>query len=441
MKASINRFFRWPAAVLVCLTALLLTGCSRETVNYQIAEAIGTVGVYENGEPVETPRMKEEREQREEQEAEEAAFQEELGAANRLAASYYYDEAIEALEKIERTELTSQRIDEAIEACRTRAGSLRTYEGDIPHLCFPTLIADPSRAFDGDSMAGSYAGSMITTTEFTRILESLLERDYILVDIHNVARLETDSRGLTTMEMQPLKLPEGKKPVIISQDNVTYDGVVNGDGIATKLCLDDEGAVKALYTDEGGHDLKGEYDLVPIMEAFIEEHPEFSYKGARGIVSVSASKGVFGYAVTDTAVAVNDKNRETVSSIAQALLDGGWHIACAGYDHGYMNDLSPDSLLQNIEQWEEEAGSLTGLTDILFYPYGAEVEYPSDQLDVLLQHGLVYLCGLWGDTDFMEQGEGYIRQTRRFIDGYSLTNAGSYFTNFFDASAVIDSER
>ena len=432
---------RWTLAGALCAAALLLGGCSRETINYQIAESIGTVGMFENGEPVETPRMKEEREQREALESEEAAFAAQLDEVNTLAASYYYDEALDALKKIERTELTSQRIDEAEDAITSAKNSLRAYEGDIPHLCFPTLIADPARAFDSDAMAASYASSMITVTEFTRILESLLERGYVLVDIHQVAALETDSRALTTMELQTIKLPEGKKPIIISQDNVVYDGIANGDGIATKLCLDDDGAVKALYTDEGGHDLKGDYDLVPVLESFIEEHPEFSYRGARGILSVSASKGVFGYQVTDTAVAVNDKNRTTVSAIAKALTDGGWRIACAGYDHGYMNDLSVDNLAANLDKWEEEAGTLTGYADILFYPYGAEVKYPSDQLKVLLEHGLIYLCGLWGDTDFMEQGEGYIRQTRRFIDGYSLQNAGSYFTGFFDASAVLDSER
>ena len=432
---------RWVLAGAFCAAALLLTGCSRETINYQIAESIGTVGVYENGEPVETPRMKEEREQREAREAEEAVLAEQLEEANRLAASYYYDEALKYLDTIEKTELNTQRIEEAAEAITNTKNSIRVYEGDVPHLCFPALIADPERAFDSDAMAASYSGSMITVTEFQRILESLLERGYVLVDIHQIAALETDSRGLTTMEYQTLKLPEGKKPVIISQDNVVYDGIVNGDGIATKLCLDDDGKVKALYTDEGGHDLKGDYDLVPILNAFIEEHPEFSYRGAKGIISVSASKGVFGYQVTDTAVAVNDKNRNTVSAVAKALTDDGWRIACAGYDHGYMNDLSVDSLTNNLDQWEEEAGSLTGFADILFYPYGAEVKYPSDQLKVLLEHGMVYLCGLWGDTDFMEQGEGYIRQTRRFIDGYSLQNAGSYFTGFFDASAVLDSKR
>ena len=69
------------------------------------------------------------------------------------------------------------------------------------------------------------------------------------------------------------------------------------------------------------------------------------------------------------------------------------------------------------------------------------MRYPGDELDLLLENGLVYLCGLWADSDFLELGEGYMRQTRRFVDGYTLENAPSYFTAFFDASAVKDSDR
>ena len=423
------------------LTAMLLGGCSRETIKYQIAESIGTVGMFENGEPVETPRMKEEREQREQREAQEAAFQEELDKAGRLAASYRYEEAVEYLQNVEENELTRDRLQETISSWEGMENSLVTYEGDIPHLCFPTLIEDSTRAFDGDSMSSSYLGSLITVKEFKEILQSLYDHQYVLVDMHDIAVTQTDNRGVTTMEYQKIRLPEGKRPIILSQDNVSYTGIVNGDGIATKLALNDEGEVKALYTDEEGHDLKGDYDFVPVLDSFIDEHPDFSYRGAKGIVSVSAADGIFGYAIADTVISSNEKNRDTVKAIAEALKADGWRIACAGYDHSYMNDLSADALKGHIAKWKDEAGILVGDTDILFYPYGAEVTYPSDQLNVLVEEGLLYLCGLWGDTDYMELGESYLRQTRRFIDGYTLMNASSYFTEFFDARALLDSDR
>ena len=438
IKHRKHLLFLW---AVIAPAVFLLSGCSRETINYQLAESIGTVGMYENGEPVETPKIKEAREQREALEAEEAQLQEQLDTAGRLAASYRYDEAVAYLEKLEVNETTRERVEEAIQSYQQAESSLKAYEGDIPHLCFPTLIQDTMRAFDGDSMASSYSGSMITVSEFREILQSLYDHQYVLVDMHDVAATETDNRGITTMEYQKIRLPDGKRPIILSQDNVNYSGIVNGDGIATKLALNDDGEVKALYTDEEGHDLKGDYDFVPVLDSFIDEHPDFSYHGAKGILSVSASEGIFGYATADTVVASNEKNRETVRQIADALKADGWQIACAGYDHSYMNGLGTDALSANIRQWKEEAGTLVGETDILFYPYGAEVTYPSDQLDVLIEEGLLYLCGLWADTDYMELGEKYLRQTRRFVDGYTLMNAASYFTEFFDARALLDSDR
>jgi hypothetical protein len=106
-----------------------------------------------------------------------------------------------------------------------------------------------------------------------------------------------------------------------------------------------------------------------------------------------------------------------------------------------MNDMSMEQFSQEIDLWLKNVGSLTGPSDILFYPYGAEVEYPGEKLNYLIDHGFCYLCGLWGDTDFRELGDLYMRMTRRFIDGYTLVNAPVYFTQFFDASSVIDDDR
>ncbi|MBO7710701.1 MAG: hypothetical protein J6S83_09545 [Lachnospiraceae bacterium] len=425
------------AAVMMLLT---LVGCSRAAINYQIAESIGTVGMYENNEPVETPKMRSAREQQEAREAAEASFQEQLDHAQSLADGYWYDEAIAYLETLEKNELTSERINEAIKSYESAKSSVKVYEGKVVHLCFPGLIEDGERAFDGDDMAYTYSGSMITCNELRAILDQLYENGYVLVDIHDVAAIETDDRGISTMEMQKLKIPSGKKPIILSQDNLNYSLGRASDGIASKLVLED-GKVKALYTDREGHDLKGDYDFIPVLDTFIEEHPGFAYQGARGIVSVSGSEGVFGYDLDDPLVGSEEENQEAVSEIAKALRDEGWSIACAGYDHKYMNEMSVEQFTSDIENWMEKAGTWVGETDIMFYPYGAEVAYPSEQLNILLDNGFLYLCGLWGDTDYMELGEGYLRQTRRFVDGYTIQNAASYFTGIFDAVAAWDPAR
>ena len=109
----------------------------------------------------------------------------------------------------EEEEREDQRVVDMLASCNEGLSSLTAYDGDIPHLCFPQLIEDSMRAFDGDGRAQTYASTMLTTKEFKDILQSLYDKDYILIDIHSFAALETDGRGVTTMEPQQLLLEVG----------------------------------------------------------------------------------------------------------------------------------------------------------------------------------------------------------------------------------------
>ena len=439
--------------------AMMISGCTRSQINYQIAEAIGTDGKYENNEPVETPKMAERRKLLEESESEEATLQEYLAQAEKLAQGYNFEEAISALNMIPLAQARDERVSEARERYEKGDSELVNWaDGDIPHLCFPTLIYDTMMAFDGDDKAAEYSTTMVTCEEFESILLSLYNNGYILIDIHSIAQMVTDERGTSSMEELKLKLPGGKRPIILSQDNLNYSTVRDGDGIATKLVLDEDGKVKAQYTDREGQTAVGDYDFIPILDSFIDEHPDFSFRGARGIVSVSGSEGVFGYNISSASGdgyaegqslevvehaggSSRSQDDQSVSEIADALKQEGWSIACAGWSHNYMNDMSMEAFAGEIDDWLKYVGSLTGSSDILFYPYGAEVEYPGEKLNYLTDHGFCYLCGLWGDTDFRELGDLYMRMTRRFVDGYTLINAPVYFTGFFDASSIRDENR
>lgn len=451
------------AGVTVC------TGCSRADMNYQIAEAIGTVGMYDGGEPVESPEMQEARLEQEALQEQADLLQGQLDKADQLAAGYWYDEAIEYLESILNDDNRSE-VEPAIESYEQQKNQLTAYEGPIAHLCFPTLIENTEMAFDGDDHASNYDSIMITTKEFRAILDSLHKGGYVLVDIHDVAGEVKGGYGGTTVEMKPLYLPQGKKPVIISQDNVNYSEVRNGDGIARKLVLDDNEQVKALYTDDGGHDLVGDYDLIPILDTYVEENPDFSFRGAKGIISVSGSLGMYGYDVTP-AVPVNApaksdndtklpdsefaKNQDAAvvnvsdtatdgqrmaAAISTVLKKNGWSLACAGYSHKYMNDMSFESLKSDLQSWQNEVGLLTGDTDILFYPYGGEVD-DREALNYLKSQGYIYLCGLCSNEDYTQIMDGYVRQTRRFIDGYTLKRAATDFMEFFNANTILDKDR
>lgn len=426
-------------AGLTVLGTLALSGCSRSVLNYQLAECIGTLNQYENNEPVETPKMKAERELRESEEALESEKVEALDQAEAMAGEYRYQEAISYLEN---TDILSEdeRSQEAVAKYQAALDDMYEYEGDIVHFSFTNLVIDTARAFDGDDYDSMYRSNMITLKEFQSILQTLYESGYILIDIHSLAE-ETGSGSQVTMTAKLPTLPKGKKPMILSVDNLSYSSPRNGDGVATKLALDSEGNVAAVYTDEEGHERRGAYDVVPVLEEFIGEHPDFSYQGARGIISVAGKNGIFGYPVNVSEGVDNSENEAAIRQIADKLKEDGWTFACAGYSYEYMGDMSYDALREDITSWQTKVAPLVGACDTLLYPYGSEVDYTTEKGAFLINQGFRYLVGLWAIGDHLEVNTDYLRQTRRNVTGFVFANSPNAFDDYFSAAAVLDEAR
>ena len=91
------------------------------------------------------------------------------------------------------------------------------------HLSFQMLIADPARAFGHDEQGESMEYHYITTTEFTRLLEQLYANNYILVSLDDFIATQSSQTGEEVMTFSPLRLPAGKKPLMLTQTNVNYD--------------------------------------------------------------------------------------------------------------------------------------------------------------------------------------------------------------------------
>ncbi len=430
-----KKLWKMGAGFLAFIGLLCLTGCSRSVLNYQIAESIGTLGKYENNEPVETPKMKMQREQREQESEEEQELLDILAQADQIALGYEYDQAISFLRDSE-IDRGDERVTAAIADYESRKNELKEYEGSIPHLSFSNLIVDPSRA-----LSEGYGDLMITQSEFEKILNELYENGYLLIDIHSLVKIVEGDEGKKTFASNNPKIPEGKKPLILSIDNLNYDGIQNGKGIALRLVLNDDGEVKALYTDEGGHDKVGDYDVIPVLEAFIEEHPDFSFQGAKGIVGVSGAHGAFGYEVEENGDSDYSENQRAVRHIAEKLIETGWTLACESYSYDRLESYSFDQLAQDITHWESAIGSLTGKVDTLIFPYGSEIDYTSEKAAWLANKGYVFLLGLWADQDFREVTDLYMRQTRRMVNGYVLKNSPGSLSEFFAVDSVIDESR
>lgn len=430
-KGSALAFLR----IFFLLTVVLsLTGCSRATMNAQIAESIGTLGKYENNEPVETPKMKAEREMQEAQESEESDIEGHLERAERLAASYDYADALEELAAIDEERQDDERVISAKIEYQRLQNLLITYNDSIPHFSVRSLIVDTDRAFDGDDMSWYYNNWMLTTEEFKAILQSLYDQGYILMDIHDVVVNVENEDGTVSYALNMPTVPKDKKPIILSFVEANYYDNTLDNGFSSRMVLDESGKVQNEYTDASGQTLVGAYDVVPIVDEFVEERPDFSLRGAKGIISVTGYEGVFGYGL--------ESSGSTIEAIADSLTADGWLIACQGYDNVSMSsDLDYDGLTEDIETWQDKVGTLVGDTDLLIYPYGEEVTAGTDKHDYLLEQGFDYFFSLWATYDYLEVTSNYVRQTRRSLDGYDLYNYKDDFGDFFDADSILDASR
>ena len=164
------------------------------------------------------------------------------------------------------------------------------YTGPVEHLFFHPVVAYAELAFDGDYQANGIDDWMVTAEEYRKILESIYENDYVLVNMESLYTETEQSDGTTVMVKNKLMLPEGKKPLIISFDDVNYYDYMRENGFVYKLIIDENGDIASWGLDpEGNEVISRDLDVVTILDKFVDEHPDFSFRGAM------ASIGLTGY--------------------------------------------------------------------------------------------------------------------------------------------------
>ena len=118
----------------------------------------------------------------------------------------------------------------------------------VEHLFFHPVIAYPEYAFSDAVPYDRQVGLdewMVTADEYKKILQSVYDKGYILVNMGDVWSEVTGEDGVTRMERNTLMLPEGKKPLIISFDDVNYYDYMLAEGFTSKLVLGDDGQIWA----------------------------------------------------------------------------------------------------------------------------------------------------------------------------------------------------
>ncbi len=392
-----------------------------------------------------------------------ALAEEVLAKADRQAAMYDYDAAIATLKTYgnnwaQRNELSEAKLRyEDLKSKTVRWADTTT----IPHVFFHSLIADNSRAFDGQYTEDGYNQYMTTISEFEKILEEMYARGYVLVKIHDIAQLVTDENGKQVYRQGDIYLPEGKKPFVMSQDDVNYyeymvdsDGDhlpdAGGDGFAHKLLVGTDGRITCEYITAEGQTVCGDYDLVPILETFIEKHPDFSYRGAKAIVALTGYEGVYGYRTDKDGkerLTPDEFQKEVdgAKEVTAWLLENGWEISSHSYGHPAYGNISAASLAKDVARWEEEVQPIVGDTDIILYPFGSDIagigKYSGEKYETMYAAGYRFFCNVDSSDYWVQIRDNYVRQGRRNLDGYRLWYNPGMLDDLFDAEAVFDPDR
>ena len=372
------------------------------------------------------------------------------GAADLLRTSSYFASSSEYQSRVAQYEAESQKL--------VKWPDMQ----NITHVFFHTLVVDNARCFDGDFTEKGYNQYMTTIPEFLKMMDSMYERGYILVSPYDIAYEYVDENGQTRMKYGELWLPEGKTPFVMSQDDVNYYGYMigerpavphaDGDGFAHKIVIGEDGYPTCEYMDANGQIHVGSYDLVPLLEDFIREHPDFSYRGARAILGMTGYEGVFGYRTKpayedDLGTEAYKKECEDAMAVAQCLRDHGWILASHSYGHPSYGNISAEKVASDSEKWEQTVQPIIGDCDIILYPNGSDIAgigkytFDNPKFKTLYEDGYRYFYNVDSHVAWQQLGEDYFRGGRRNLDGYRMWHTPKKVADLFDVDEVFDPDR
>ena len=384
-----------------------------------------------------------------------------MAEADRLAAGYDYDTAISMLEGFTGNKAKYPEMEVRLSEYKQKKSLLVAHNdpGAIPNLSFHVLVADPSRTWNNKELGGKYNRNFVTVDEFAKILEQLYNNGYVLVDM-DCFIAETVTGETITYSAKPLYLPDGKKPVMITQTMVNYysymtdsndDGVPDKDGagFATKLVVQN-GEVKAAMVNGAGETVVGNYDLVPILEDFIEEHPDFSYHGSRALLAVSGVEGVFGYRTNKSVIetkgqAYYDSELAGAKEVVAALKEAGYTFASYTYGDEAYGKFDATTIQKDISKWTAEVLPILGTCDTLVFAKTSDIsangDYTTSKFNVLYGAGFRYFISHTTGGPSCKIAGNYVRQLRIMVTGTQMAHAANTYAKYFDSQSVLNSSR
>lgn len=292
------------------------------------------------------------------------------------------------------------------------------WRGPVEQLFVHPLVLRPQLAFTRDRLGQGFADYFVTAREFRRILDQLWRNGWTLVDARRVAAGD-------------VRVPPGRKPLVLQEDDANYYAYFHGRGLASRLVVDATGRVEAEYDGTTGPRLTDE-DVVPLVDEAVAAHPALSADGAKGLIAETGYEGLFGeHDLADPSA------RARVRALAGALRADGWVIASHTYGHINLAKDSLSVIARDTERWKQLTDDLLGPVDILVYPFGARPSPAGRQL--LRDAGFTVQY----DIDVRPKRtveDGVVLMSRRHVDGYAFADPQA-MSPFFSVATVRDPHR
>lgn len=365
------------------------------------------------------------------------------------ADDYDYDGALSALYGFSGNLQDFPEIAELIDTYTQAKNNLVVWTGrDVPNLSFHVLIEDLDTALK-DSTYGQkgnnlYNRNFITTTEFSAILQQLYDNGYLLVSLSDLYDYAYDSAtGRMVYTEKELRLPFGRKPLLLTETHCTYYHYMEGAGFASKLKYD--GRFYNEKTTSNGSTVTGNFDLVPILEDFISHNPDFSYRNARAILAFSGYNGIFGYQIQSdnlTGVALKQEQQEA-KALCDALQEAGYTLACYSYRNLDYQLLDAEDIREDLEKWDREIASVIGTTNVMVFARESDIgtDYGNNtKFNVLYDAGYRFFLG---SSAFLyhQVSDQYVRHNRLMVTGSTLAHYPERFEGMLNPETILDSRR
>lgn len=382
-----------------------------------------------------------------------------MDKAEKLLAGYYYDEAAAALSSAPplmsvstevALKLNMDAVSDAVIAAKRMTiekakASLVSYTGPTHHIFFHSLIVYPKLAFDNrGGPAKGYNMWMVTVSEFKKMLPQLREKGYVLYSLNQYSEPDPENPG--QIRPKQILLPPGKKPLVISIDDVSYYDYMKTDGFANKLVAGNDGRI---YTDvtapDGSSSLTRDGDVMPILDDFVEQYPDFSWRGAKGTIALTGYEGSLGYRFSTLPEGPElEKAKSEAKKAADVLKKNGWLFACHSFTHNsYFRDytLTMKQIDYDTAKWKRFLEPIVGKTNLYVSPFGIRFKADDPRYRYLVDQGFTVFCPVGRVSGIIFNKDNMV-MTRADIDGYAMHYRPEELTRYyFNVSQVLDQSR